>query len=38
MSGWKKICCAVDFSEESRFAMEEAAELVARRRAANPRS
>ncbi len=30
MSGWKKICCAVDFSEESRFALEEAAELSSR--------
>ena len=30
MSGWNKICCAVDFSEESRFAMEEAAELASR--------
>jgi nucleotide-binding universal stress UspA family protein len=30
MSEWKKICCAVDFSDESRFAMEEAAELASR--------
>ncbi len=30
MSGWNKICCAVDFSDESRFAMEEAAELASR--------
>jgi len=30
MSEWKKICCAVDFSDDSRFAMEEAAELASR--------
>jgi nucleotide-binding universal stress UspA family protein len=30
MLEWKKICCAVDFSDESRFAMEEAAALAAR--------
>jgi universal stress protein A len=30
MSDWKRICCAVDFSEESRFAMEKAAELASR--------
>lgn len=28
MPAWKRICCAVDFSEESRFAMEEAAALA----------
>jgi nucleotide-binding universal stress UspA family protein len=28
MPEWKRICCAVDFSDESRFAMEEAAELA----------
>ncbi|ACG73642.1 UspA domain protein [Anaeromyxobacter sp. K] len=28
MAGWKKICCAVDFSEPSRRAMQEAAELA----------
>ncbi len=28
MSEWKKICCAIDFSEPSRFAMEEAASLA----------
>lgn len=28
MAAWKKICCAVDFSWESRIAMEEAAELA----------
>jgi nucleotide-binding universal stress UspA family protein len=27
---WKRICCAVDLSEPSRFAMEEAAELASR--------
>jgi nucleotide-binding universal stress UspA family protein len=32
MSEWKKICCAVDFSDESRFAMGEAAELASRSR------
>jgi nucleotide-binding universal stress UspA family protein len=30
MPAWKKVCCAVDFSEESRFAMEEAAALAGR--------
>lgn len=30
MSEWKNICCAVDFSDESRFAMEEAAALATR--------
>jgi nucleotide-binding universal stress UspA family protein len=30
MPGWNNICCAVDFSDESRFAMEEAAELASR--------
>lgn len=30
MAGWKKICCAVDFSEPSRKAMREAAELARR--------
>ena len=30
MSEWKRICCAVDFSDESRFAMEEATELASR--------
>lgn len=30
MSEWKRICCAVDFSEESRFALEEAARLASR--------
>jgi universal stress protein A len=30
MSDWKRICCAVDFSAESRFAMEKAAELASR--------
>jgi nucleotide-binding universal stress UspA family protein len=30
MSQWKKICCAVDFSDQSRFAMEEAAALASR--------
>ncbi len=28
MTGWRRICCAVDFSRESRRAMEEAAELA----------
>lgn len=28
MAAWKKICCAVDFSWESRTALEEAAELA----------
>jgi hypothetical protein len=27
---WKKICCAIDFSEPSHLAMEEAAGLVVR--------
>jgi nucleotide-binding universal stress UspA family protein len=30
MSDWKRICCAVDFSEEAHFAMEQAAELASR--------
>lgn len=30
MIGWKKICCAVDFADPSRVAMEEAAELAKR--------
>ena len=30
MAEWKKICCAVDFSTPSRFAMEEAADLARR--------
>lgn len=30
MAGWKKICCAVDFSEPSRKAMREAADLARR--------
>ncbi len=30
MAGWKKLCCAVDFSETSRAAMREAAELARR--------
>jgi nucleotide-binding universal stress UspA family protein len=30
MSGWRRICCAVDFSEASRHAVEEAAALAAR--------
>lgn len=28
MAEWRRICCAVDFSEPSRFAMEEAADLA----------
>ena len=28
MAAWKKICCPVDFSWESRIAMEEAADLA----------
>lgn len=28
MSGWKRICCAVDFSEPSRMALEEAVALA----------
>jgi nucleotide-binding universal stress UspA family protein len=28
MSGWKRICCAVDFSEPSRMALEEAVTLA----------
>ncbi len=28
MAGWSAICCAIDFSDESRFAMEEAADLA----------
>jgi universal stress protein A len=30
MNDWKKICCAVDLSAPSRFAMEEAADLAGR--------
>ncbi len=30
MAEWKKICCAVDFSDPSRFAMQEAAGLALR--------
>jgi universal stress protein A len=30
MAEWKKICCAVDFSQPSRIAMEEAADLARR--------
>jgi nucleotide-binding universal stress UspA family protein len=30
MPEWKRICCAVDFSDESRFAIEEAAALATR--------
>jgi nucleotide-binding universal stress UspA family protein len=30
MTDWKKICCAVDFAEPSRIAMEHAAELAKR--------
>lgn len=30
MNGWKRICCPVDFSAVSHFAMGEAAELAAR--------
>lgn len=30
MAEWKKICCAVDFSEPSRLAMNEAADLARR--------
>ncbi len=30
MAAWNKICCAVDFSEPSRFAMLEAADLAKR--------
>jgi nucleotide-binding universal stress UspA family protein len=32
MSDWNKICCAVDFSDESRFALELAAGLASRSR------
>jgi universal stress protein A len=28
MAEWRRICCAVDFSDPSRFAMEEAADLA----------
>ncbi len=28
MTEWRRICCAVDFSDPSRFAMEEAADLA----------
>jgi nucleotide-binding universal stress UspA family protein len=28
MKGWSKICCAIDFSESSRLALEQAAELA----------
>ncbi len=30
MAGWNKICCAIDFSEASRFALEQAADLARR--------
>ena len=30
MAGWKSFCCAIDFSEPSRLAMAEAAELTRR--------
>ncbi len=30
MAAWGKICCAIDFSEPSRFAMQEAADLARR--------
>lgn len=30
MSGWKRICCAVDFAEASRAAMEQGADLASR--------
>jgi universal stress protein A len=30
MAEWKKVCCAVDFSDASRFAMAEAADLARR--------
>jgi nucleotide-binding universal stress UspA family protein len=30
MNGWSKICCAIDFSESSRLALEQAADLAAR--------
>ena len=30
MSGWKRICCAIDFAEPSRAAMEEGADLARR--------
>ena len=30
MADWKKICCAIDFSDQSRFAMGEAADLSRR--------
>jgi universal stress protein A len=30
MAEWRRICCAVDFSDPSRFAMEEAADLARR--------
>jgi nucleotide-binding universal stress UspA family protein len=30
MAGWKRLCCAVDFSEASRAAMREATELARR--------
>jgi nucleotide-binding universal stress UspA family protein len=30
MADWKKICCAIDFSGPSRFAMEKAADLAKR--------
>ncbi len=33
MTEWKKICCAVDFSEPSRLALNEAADLARRFRA-----
>lgn len=30
MAEWKRFCCAIDFSEHSRFAMQQAAELTRR--------
>jgi nucleotide-binding universal stress UspA family protein len=32
MAGWKRICCAIDFSSPSRVAMEKAADLAKRLR------
>lgn len=33
MAEWRKICCAIDFSDASRFAMEEACDVARRFRA-----
>lgn len=33
MADWRKICCAIDFSDASRFAMEEACDVARRFRA-----